>query len=339
MKIKYLPSQPHSMAFGGFEIQMLGAFDACKSAGANVEKMDVWSRDSDYDILHCWGMDLYNFNSVLWAKKSGKKVVLTALLSYYETPISIIRHFASIYITRGGKYFHTMVKECDIIVVVNDKQAEILSTYFSVNKDKIRVIPNFIGKRFFDKSETNSTTKYDILKNTYALTTGNVCKRKNQVRLSKACLKSQTKLVIVGKSIEGENEYGLELEKIVANSNGNIIWIKGLSENSIELIELYRNCSIFCLPSHFEMQPISALEAVASSKPILLGKHAYANQIYYKNACLVNSNSIESIAQGIKKMKSFPEKYTVPLENINACRFENVGEEYKKIYLELMFKN
>ena len=118
MKIKFFPFQPHCFAFGGFELQMLSAFEAIQKKGIMVEKMDIWSRDNDFDILHCWGAEISNYYNFYWAKKTTKKIVVTSLSSYYETNIERLRFLVSVlfYRQRFVKEMYTMA---DKIVVVN----------------------------------------------------------------------------------------------------------------------------------------------------------------------------------------------------------------------------
>ena len=82
MKISHYPNQPHCFAFGGFDMQMLNVINSVNSIGVNAVKMDVWSRERDFDILHVWNVTPYNYHVINWAKKSNIKVVATVLFPY-----------------------------------------------------------------------------------------------------------------------------------------------------------------------------------------------------------------------------------------------------------------
>src|SRR4051812_48074208 len=82
MKVRVAPLQPHCFAFGGFELQMLDALEAARRAGVAIQQLDPWSRDDAFEIVHVWGLETANASLVMWAKRAGKKVVLTALLPY-----------------------------------------------------------------------------------------------------------------------------------------------------------------------------------------------------------------------------------------------------------------
>jgi glycosyltransferase involved in cell wall biosynthesis len=331
MKVRFFPLQAHCFAFGGFEIQMLSAYDAINEFSNNkvtLEKVDVWSKNQNFEIAHFWGLEMANFNNIYWAKKSGKKVVLTALLSYYDKPLSKIKHLISSHI-HTAKFQLELLKFVDALVVVNDQQKDIAVSIFKFDKTKIYVIPNIIHDNFIKQTEKTVSNIQD-----YVLITGNVCKRKNQLTLAKACVRINKNLIIVGKEMPGEENYAKELQNLV-NTSACITWIKGLIENSIELVNLVKNCSICALLSYSETQPISLLEAAICQKPLLISDRSFAKQSFYQNACLVNNSSIESIIKGIELISSDPLTFIPPIHHLIACTQASVGKAYAKLYSEL----
>ena len=337
MKIKFAPYQPHCFAFGGFELQMLSAFEAIQECGGLVSKLDPWERSDNFEILHCWGLGLPHEENIYWAKRSQKKIVVTTLLPYYEFLNEKLRFLISSYF-RKNYFLLKMSESVDAFIVLNDIQAEICHRYFKVPDKKIHIIPNIVNEKFF-ANDSNDSLRHIFnekhgLRN-YVLTTGNVCTRKNQLNLAKACIQEGVRLVIVGKPLMGEDEYILEMEKICLQQP-NIIWIKGLPENSPELISAYMNCSVFALPSHIENQPICLLEAVVMRKPLLIADRAYARQSYYSNSCLVDPDDARSIAQGLKKIMNDPLAYTPSLDLVSECNSKNIGKKYLRVYGQMM---
>jgi glycosyltransferase involved in cell wall biosynthesis len=331
VRIKYLPLQPHCFAFGGFDIQMLQTMDAARACGVNVLKLDIWSRDIGFDILHCWGLGFSHHENYFWTKKTGKKLVATILMHDIESAFASLKFKLSAIISKQ-RVIIDMLKMVDELVVVNENQAEIANIYYKVPAGKVHIIPNVVNERYF------SSTEADIKLNTsdYVLTTGNVCPRKNQVALAEACIHRKIKLVIIGKVLQGEELYGDSLVELAKNNPELITWIPGLGENSEELIGYYKNCRLFALPSFVEQQPISALEAAVSQKPLLLANRAYAKQKFYKNACLVDPASVQSITKGLQDVWQNGNSYIAPANILNECRAQQVGLSYKKIYEGLM---
>ncbi len=333
MRVKYFPCQPHCFAFGGFDMQMLNAMDAVIEEGVEASKLDIWSRDSNFEILHLWGIGPHNFNIIEWAKKSKKKVIATVLLPYYDTlrlRLSYLKH----YCTKSHKQLKYYYSLLDRVVVVNDLQKIVLNRYFDVPVARIEIIPNIIAEGFFNTPKVNFLEKYGI--SDFILSTGNICRRKNQYNLAIACNNLKLNLMLIGSVLDGETIYAKNLEQVV-QENSNIRWIKELPQASDDLVSAYYYCSIFALPSLAETQPISALEASAMRKPLILLDRKYAYQSYYKGATLCKSPSVKDIEQAILKCIGINNHFPINSE-ILKCKKENIGKMYKRCYTELTFE-
>jgi glycosyltransferase involved in cell wall biosynthesis len=331
MKVKYLPWQPHCFAFGGLEIQMLSTFQAVLDAGVDAEKMDVWSRDNDFDILHVWGFDNVHQVAVYYAKKSEKKVVITSLFQDFNSVSRIIRHNLSRYVG-PVRHMLKLAQMADSIVVVNEMEVDIATKYFNIPSSKITYIPNIVNQKYYDI--VNTPSDFMGLSN-YVLCTGNVCVRKNQLNLVKACKLNGVSLMILGNALLGEDEYCQQVQQLV-NETENIIWIKGIKENDDQLLNAYKNCSLFALPSLQEQGPISAYEALACGCKVVIAERKYAYQGYYQNVERVDPFSVRDIARGILKVLNDGEKY-IPAKGImDPSKAKNVGLKYKEVYERLV---
>ncbi len=309
---------------------MINTLEAVKKAGVDADKLDVWSRDNDFDIIHLWGVGPHNFEIIKWAKKAGKLIVATILVPYYDTTRS-----------KGGYYYRRFfaVRQLihyfaliDKIVVLNELQLEVLKKYYAVLPSKIEIIPNIVEEKYFGNASFDFTRKYKIEK--YILCTGNVSSRKNQYNLAAACINLNLPLVLIGKILDGEMEYGRKLEQLITGRK-NVLWLSELPKASEELAGAYYNCSLFVLPSYEETQPISALEAVAMRKPLILMSRKYAQHEFYKGAMLCKSGSIKDIETALNKSLEIK---LDPIENIAIleCRASSVGKKYRDCYSELM---
>lgn len=329
MIVKYFPFQPHCFAFGGFDMQMINALEAVRKQGIDASRMDIWSRDNCFDILHLWGVDERNYQLIDWARKSNKKIVATLLLPYFGTFRSkigtIYRKTCSTKFKRQRFYY----QQLDQLVVVNEIQALVLENHFGVHASKISIIPNIVENIFFEVPKTDFKKKYNL--DDYILCTGNICSRKNQLNLALACSKINKPLVLIGKTLDGETEYGARLKKII-DSNENMVWIEELPKASDELASAYYCCSVFALPSLDETQPISALEARCMNKKMVLLDRSYAHQSFYSDALLASTPSPDAIAEALKKSFLVDQPNSAQLE---ICKEESVGLLYKECYNNL----
>lgn len=325
MRVRVSPLQPHCFAFGGFEIQMLSALEAARAAGAEVARLDPWSRDSEFDVLHVWGLELAHLQTVRWAKAAGKKVVMTALLPYL-TPRAWLGRAKSWLAGRARAQFE-LLGQVDALVVVNQRQADTAHVMYGVDRGKIYVAPNIIEPIFFEQlpsQEKDSSVGY-------VLCTGNVCRRKNQVILAKACIEAGLDLLLIGDVLTGEEAYAEELQRLVHQST-HIRWMLGMPSGSLQLAGAYRAARCFALISHQETQPISLLEAAATGSGLVIANRPYARQEFYANAALADETSVSSVAVAIRRAWQHPDKFTPARHILDRCTKDAVGRTYAEIY-------
>jgi glycosyltransferase involved in cell wall biosynthesis len=323
--VRVLPLQAHSLVFGGFEEQMLDAIEAAKLAGVKIDKLNLWNRNSSYEIIHLWGFEVENYKNIYWAKKSNKKIVLSCLLPYenFFSPIKLL--LKKLY---KGKVLKEIINMVDAFTVVNEIQKKYLIDNYGVFSNKIYVIPNIIKNNFFTKQ---------IKKNKkYVLCVGNICERKKQIILAKACAEEKIPLILVGNTIPGEENCASELMLIIKENSQYIKWYKNLKSGSAKLLKLYSNATIFSLLSQNETQPIALLEAIAMNLPILVSDSPYVKQKYFCCAITVKNNSLEKIKSALRVLLKNPAKYYPDKKIILECKKNIVGQQYKNLYQNLI---
>jgi glycosyltransferase involved in cell wall biosynthesis len=311
-------------------MQMIAALEAARSVGADVDRLDFWRRDADFEVLHVWGFELQHLNTLKWAHSAGKKTVLSALARYSGLR-SWVRHQASM-LAGPGRLRRPMLETIDCITVVNKAQAHYLNHTVGFPAEKIAVVPNMVHDVFFATGFRAQTGVSEL--DRYVLCVGNVCRRKNQLALVDACRKTGVPLLLVGNVLTGEEAYGRAVEEAVAANNA-FRWVRWFATGSVELAEAYRGAAVFALPSHNETQPISALEAAACRKPLVLANLPYAKQEFYERAVLVDPCSVDAIARALRVALDQPAEHFPPPSVIEQCRREKIGEAYTEIYRRL----
>ena len=324
--VRVVPYQPHCFAFGGFELQMIGALQATKSEGYDAEKLDFWSQNDDFNILHVWGYSLAHLPTVYWAHKSGKKIIMSALLQYPTIRYQISHHISSKY--GIGKKYQELLGLLDVVSVVNDLQAETATRIFRIPDNKVAVIPNIVDDSYFS-SPKKFPSPVEI--DDYILCVGNVCIRKNQLALASACAVTNKSLLIVGDVMIGEEKYGTLLSNYIKD-RPRIKWIRKMQPGSDSLIAAYQNCIAFALPSLNETQPISLLEASVLQKPLLIADRPYAKQKYYANALCVDPESVADLRYGVEEITENGRRYITSSEIINDCGSKKVGMAYGRLF-------
>src|ERR1043165_8167189 len=162
---------------------MLATYDAVRHVlnrdkiNLELSKIDVWSRETDFDVCHFWGFSLDHSSNLLWAKKAGKKVVVTALFGSYESSYEKLRYLYSRLFYKV-KVLSGLVPLIDSLIVVNEHQKEVAVKYFGFLEKTVAVIPNVIHDKVFAQNMSIPESKIPF--DQYILCTGNICRRKNQ---------------------------------------------------------------------------------------------------------------------------------------------------------------
>jgi glycosyltransferase involved in cell wall biosynthesis len=328
MRIRTVPAQPHCFLYGGLDIQMVRTNELLRSVGIDARPLDWWSRDESFDILHVWGLTRQHQSLVRIAKNYGKKVVMTPLLPYLS-PTTYLRHWAGL-IEGRRRLDMDILRHVDVMLVVNQPQAETAAKLYGFSRQSIKVIPTILDPLFFD--QTVVRPPLDDFQN-YVVCPGNILARKNQIRLAKAALQIGCPMVFVGNTMGGEEAYTAEFQQLV-EANTIIKWYKWLSLEDI--VRVMGNAKAIALPSFAECQPASGLEAVALQKPLLLANRSYAYQEFYLGATLVDPKSVESIAEGLLQIIENPIQYTPKRDLVNDCRPDIVALKLRNIFESLV---
>ncbi|MGE5042082.1 MAG: glycosyltransferase [Candidatus Levyibacteriota bacterium] len=122
----------------------------------------------------------------------------------------------------------------------------------------------------------------------------------------------EEKLVIVGSFEQSRHflSYASYIKRVRPKNVSVISWV-----DSSELVELYANCKGFITTSHDEDYGMTAVEAMASGKPVIAPKEGGYTEtvIDGKTGMLIENINAQKLASAIKKIGKDPEQYK------NAC--------------------
>ena len=119
--------------------------------------------------------------------------------------------------------------------------------------------------------------------------------RKNVVRLIEACDKIKLPLVLVGN--QRDTPYMRRVSASCAQSNTPVINLGFLPEENIRW--LYKNCTIFCLPSLIEGVGQVAMEALHYGAKVVMTEIGGPKDYFGEHAVYVNPLSVDSISAGM----------------------------------------
>jgi len=219
----------------------------------------------------------------------------------------------------------------DRFLAVNEQQGETLVRLYGVPAGKIEIVPTIIEDRFFEPAPAIAALPDGF--SDYLICPGNICSRKNQLRLAEAAIATRTPVLFAGDVPGGEENYAECFARAIA-PHAFLRWNRWMEW--ADLLTAYRASRGVVLPSFEEQQPTVGLEAAALGKPLLLGQRPYARQKFYANAYLADPNSAWDIARGLAALRERPAAHIPPAEMVQACRADRVGSLLQAIFAAVL---
>lgn len=239
----------------------------------------------NFDLVHAHGGGVFSFLGLLVAKRKKVPYILT-----FHTQISQFSHyFLKGKVVKGALLNNILLKRfgnlCDGIITPSEKMKQELIK--SGVRKYIEVIPNFVDLNRFEVKNINFLhKKYKIPKTSpILLAVGRIGKEKNFEFLIKifhqlAKYDTKTYLVIVGEGL-GEKQLKKSILKLGLEDR---VCLTGRIPYE-QMPYVYRDADIFVFPSVSEVHPMVAIEAAASSLPLIV-----AQDQAYKGIVIQNKN-------------------------------------------------
>jgi glycosyltransferase involved in cell wall biosynthesis len=197
-----------------------------------------------------------------------------------------------------------------ILTVSEASKRDILHFFPAVPPEKVEVVYNAIDERFWnvpDEEQVSRVRERFQLAHRFVLYVGNIKPHKNLVRLIEAfaLLRRQAgfddlKLLIIGDEISK-----LPALRRAVHSHKLHKEVRFLGYVSDETLAiLYRLASVFVFPSMYEGFGLPPLEAMASGAPVVTSNVSSLPEVAGDAALLVDPNSVDSIADGVRRVLS-----------------------------------
>lgn len=304
--------------YGGLEVQMDRLIDGINVVNQGfTAKLFEPSHDkiSEFDIIHIFNPSAFPYESLKiseYTKEIGKKLVISSVFFLNDdfdkinqkslrsqigkksvlSFRNIIRKFPDV---DPYSYFERILNMADLIMPNTTEESNLLNSLFNANPEKIRVIPNGVENRFYNKADRSFIEEYSISE-PYILFVGRIEKRKNVLGLIDAFnqLNLGCQLVIVGQPTD-YNYY----TRCKSLGDKKVRFLPPIDHESPLLHSAYSCCSVFVLPSYYETPGIAALEAAASGARVVITRNGGTFEYFGSNGYYVDPSSIEDIKKMI----------------------------------------
>lgn len=242
-----MQNRPENLWQGGDMIQLRQTQAALIRLGVDV----VYSGEPIYPVpLLFRGFDvIHNFNfSMKWApyqtwtaKKHRKPLVY-----------SMIYHEGEQFVPYKNQQI--MADATDAMLFLTEGEIERVARHLTIDRAKCHVIPNGVDEMWFKKVKPQK----DL--DAFVLTVGRIEPSKGQLAAARACKRIGIKYIMIGQRTD--EGYTRDCEREGAAH------LPPMEPE--KLIKFYGQCSAFVLASAAEVQPLSAMEAMAQGAQVVL---------------------------------------------------------------------
>lgn len=224
-----------------------------------------------------------------------------------------------------------ILRSADKVIVFSEEQLKLIEEKYSVNREKIAIIPNGVDSEFF----TDATKNYTVHEPLRLLYVGRLEHQKRVERLIEAVslLKIPAHLTIIG-----EGELMEELQKRVEELRLENVTFEG-RKNMEELQTYYRNADIFLTASDREGMSLVALEAMASGLPIIGSNVIGTSELISDTGVLIDEPYAKGFADAIHRLVLNPKDLEMYSEKskLKAHKYswEKSIERFTDVYREI----
>lgn len=200
-------------------------------------------------------------------------------------------------------------------------------------KDKFVLLPNGIEDVFLDNVSTEINTSHKIV---YV---GDFSDNKNVVRLVKAVLElrkkkgfEDTKLTVIG----GGKADNADTERIIAENPDAVNYLGKIYDKN-ELIQQFRQHSVFAMPSIHETFGLVYIEALSQNLACLYTKGQGIDGLFDETIGIsVDPKSVDEIKDALEELLKNRKNYGNQHVDFSQFRWKLIGEKYKNFYQDCL---
>lgn len=262
---------------GGLQIQVretIAALNQLPGADIHAELIDP-AREclAHYDVLHVFASINGNHRIVEAAADCGVPVVLSPLVSptwnHGNGMCARVADRVLGSLTQWNvqtSYAHTRraLELANVLIALGEAESQAIRSGFLISEDKIRVLPNGISPQFFAGDPARFRARTGIT-GPFVLMVGAISPYKNQLGMVHALAELSLPLVVIGEAQERDVAYFRELR-----ATSGTFCLGAVAHDDPLLASAYAAASVFALPSHGEVLPLSVLESLAAGTPVVM---------------------------------------------------------------------
>lgn len=296
MKIAIINSNKAIAVGGGVRMQGLMWYEGLTRLGHKCKLINFWEENDwaewDWIIILAYGE---MFPGLMRSLQNINKNIAVAPILDPQWSKTLCKFFYKYWgfkkhLGLSSQYhdFYLYGRNAKLYLTRSEEETEYLSECCDIPRDKIHIVPLSIR---FDVAE-NMPTKEDFCFHCSRLRAEN----KNVPRIIEAAKKYGFHLKLAG-ALHGESDH-IWLKKLICDA-ANIEYIGQISDE--QLIDTYKKCKVFALPSLREGVGMVAMEAAAYGAEVVLTNIGAPKEYWHGRAELVDPYSIDEIGTAVIK--------------------------------------
>lgn len=306
-----------------------------REGASDLFDVEVNKWTSSPDIQH-----FHTIDPAFLVRLKNKKSVNIAYCHFLPDTLEDSLKIPEILYPVARKYIINFYDSADRLVVVNPSFIKELEKY-GIEGSKITYIPNFVSHEKFHplgKEDRNEMRKrWNIGENEFVvLGCGQVQTRKGvQDFVATAKMMPDTRFVWAGGFSFGALTEGYEeLKQIMENPPENVVFT-GIVERS-DMVRIYNMCDVLFIPSYNELFPMTILEAVNLSIPLVTRDLELYRDILFDDYLRGNTNEeFKELLSGLRNDKELYRFWSQKSDHLSEFYSrEHVLEMWRKFYVD-----
>ena len=303
MKVAFFVYPTAFQAPGGGEVQLLKTKEYLEKEGVEVKLFDQWKdKMSSFDIFHTFGSVKECLNAVRTAHFQGVKTVLSTICWYswksawltYTEPkarlASVGRHIAKSFFPFLPSMRKSMMQASDLLIPNSESEAEQLTRFFGMPREKIFVVPNGVDPVFEQAKPEEFIKRYGL--RDFVLMVGRIEPRKNQLNMVRALRGAKFPVVFVGEPVHHYQDYYAACKR---EAGENVHFLGAIPHESGLLASAYAACNTFLLATWLETPGLAALEAGLAGAKVVITREGATREYFSDYAAYVSPDNILEI--------------------------------------------
>lgn len=350
MKIRILTQNPFSVGFGWVEQQATKYIENIKNLDSSIDISFFDWKEKDFDILHIiWVHSWINPYWIEVLKKKWVKIVVSSVFYlkanyFFDFRRPIIYKFFSLIPHHVVNWMKQLINNADLILPNSTDEALQLKYIFWINKEKIKVLHNWVDMNYFNWVDKDLFKKTYSL-NDYILCVSHIEPRKNHLNLIKWFLqfkknnKSDLKLVLLWEFRWNYFKYHDEVKKLLNDNKDSILHFNNLKNSDLLFKSAYLWTKSHLLLSSLETPWLSNIESAYAWCKLILWDCNPVKEYFKDYATYLNPKNLYEIEKTIEWLIDVDFKSEEQIQFIkNNYTWEIISRELLDYYNNLWIK-